>query len=142
MKRDKNLKAIFSICLMFVGMTMFFTSCSKDEKEPETGSGSIDEVIGTFKGTIDIVGGEKKFNELLEISKVSDNKVKVTVKNSSLKLPVKEVQVYNNSGRGILTESSEPQGILVYSNSNKALSFVSKVTAEGEEMYSFEGSKQ
>lgn len=98
--------------------------------------------VGTFKGTIDIVGGEKKFNELVEITKVSNNKVKITAKNTGLNLPVKEVQVYNNSGRGVLTEASEPQGVLVYTTSNKALSFVTKVTAEGEEMYSFEGTKQ
>lgn len=142
MKRDNKLKSFFAICFLLVGMSFLFASCSKDENNPEPDSGSIDEVVGTFKGTIDIVGGEKKFNELVEITKVSNNKVKITAKNTGLNLPVKEVQVYNNSGRGVLTEASEPQGVLVYTTSNEALSFVTKVTAEGEEMYSFEGTKQ
>ena len=142
MKRIIKLKGMFAMLIMLVGLATIVTSCSKDDDNPDTGGGSIDAAVGTYKGTIKIIGGDEKYNELLEVTKVSNDKLKITAKNSSLNLPVKEVQVYNNKGQGVLTTSTEPNGLFIYTVSNKAVSFVSKVTSEGEKMYSFEGSKQ
>ncbi|MGB7529546.1 hypothetical protein [Sphingobacterium cellulitidis] len=142
MKRIIKLKGMFAMLIMLVGLATIVTSCSKDDDNPDTGGGNIDAAVGTYKGTIKIIGGDDKYNELVEVTKVSNDKLKITAKNSSLNLPVKEVQVYNNAGQGILTTSTEPNGIFIYTVSNKAVSFVAKVTSEGEKMYSFEGTKQ
>lgn len=142
MKRIIKLKGMFAMLIMLVGLATIVSSCSKDDDNPDTGGGNIDAAVGTYKGKIKIIGGDEKYDELVEVTKVSNDKLKITAKNSSLNLPVKEVQVFNNGGQQILTAATEPNGLFIYTVSNKAVSFVSKVTSEGEKMYSFEGSKQ
>ncbi|WP_270088101.1 hypothetical protein [Sphingobacterium sp. SYP-B4668] len=133
-----KMKMMYAMVLAFVMVA--FVGCSKDDDGPS--GGSIDAAVGTYKGTIDIVGGGQKFNQTVVVTKVSDKKVRITAQDGSLKLPVKEMEVYNNSNMGILSQPTEPQGVFVYTFENKGLSFVTKVTAEGEVMYSFEGLKQ
>jgi len=122
-------------------VTLSFVSCSKDDDSPSE-KGGIDEAVGTYKGTIDIIGQDEKFDQIIVVTKVNDKKVKVEVQNKDLNLPVKEVEVSNNANMSIQSLATEPEGIFIYTFDNKALSFLSKKTGETQLTYSFEGSKQ
>jgi len=132
-------KLMYGLMIAFAAVS--FAGCSKsdDESKPNTG---INAAIGTYKGKISIIGGPEKFDQLLVVTKVSDNKIKVTAQNADLKLPVKELQVSNNSNMVIASPGTEPNGNFIYTFENKSILFVSNRTAEGELQYSFEGTKQ
>ncbi|MGE8241532.1 MAG: hypothetical protein ACN6PD_02405, partial [Sphingobacterium sp.] len=85
-----KIKSMYLMVLTLV--TLAFVGCSKDKDEPQTG-GSIDAAVGTYKGKIEIIGGKEVFNQILVVTKVSDNKIKVSAQNADLKLPVREIQV-------------------------------------------------
>lgn len=125
--------ALVCILLAFVG-------CSDKEDGPS--SNGIDAAIGTYTGTIDIIGDlDNKFNEKITVTKVSENRIRVAVVNGSLNLPTKEFNVTNNANISIQSASTEPAGLFIYEVGNKSLSFLSKQTAEEEKMYKFEGTK-
>ena len=126
----------------FVLVMALFVGCSKNDDDKLPSSGSIDAAVGTYKGTIDIVGGSKKFDEILVVTKVSNTRVKVKAQNTALGLPEKEIDVLNNMNVTIQALATETQGLFIYTTQNKSLSFLSKQTAEGQLQYSFEGIKQ
>jgi len=120
---------------------IFLIGCSKDEDKTPS-NGTIDVAVGTYKGTIDIIGGTKKFDEILVVSKLSATRIRVKVQNSSLNLADRDIDVMNNSNISIQALATEPQGLFIYTLQNKSLNFLSKQTAEGQLQYSFEGVKQ
>ena len=137
MKTKLFLQFFFVLALALV------VGCSKDDDNNKVPtSGSIDAAIGTYKGTIDIIGGTKKFDEILVVTKVSNTRVKVKAQNTALGLPEKEVDVLNNMDVTIQALPTETQGTFIYTTKNKSLNFFSKQTAEGQVQYSFEGTKQ
>ncbi|EFK57738.1 hypothetical protein [Sphingobacterium spiritivorum] len=134
-----KMKAMY---LMVVALVMVaFVGCS-DKDDPAPSGGSIDAVLGNYKGTIKIIGGAEVFDQTLVITKVNDKKVKVTAQNTSLNLPVRELEVINNMNISIQAVATEPQGSLIYTFENKGLMFVAERTAEGQLEYSFNGTKQ
>ncbi len=132
-------KWVAAIVLALV--TFAFVGCSKDDDNPQTG-GSIDAAVGTYNGTIKIIGGDEVFNQKLVVTKLSDNRVRVSAQNNSLNLPVRDIQVSNMSNIGISDVGNEPQGNFIYTFENNGLSFLAKRTEEGQLQYSFEGTKQ
>ncbi len=122
-------------------VTFAFVGCSKDDDNPQTG-GSIDAAVGTYQGTIDIIGGDEVFSQELVVEKISDSRVRVTAKNTSLNLPAKELQVSNVGNMSVQASATEPEGAFIFTMENRALKFLSKRTAEGQLQYSFEGTKQ
>ncbi|MDF2477188.1 MAG: hypothetical protein K0S24_2671 [Sphingobacterium sp.] len=135
-----KIKSMYLMVLTLV--TLAFVGCSKDEDEPIQTGGSIDAAVGNYKGTIKIIGGKEVFNQILVVTKVSDNKVKVSAQNADLKLPVREIQVSNNYNISIQALPNEPQGHFIFTFENKGLSFLSERTEEGQLEYSFDGTKQ
>ncbi|WP_336835011.1 MULTISPECIES: hypothetical protein [Sphingobacterium] len=135
-----KMKLMYAVVLALV--TFAFVGCSKDKDEPIQTGGSIDAAIGTYKGKIKIIGGAEVFNQILVVSKVSDNKVKVSAQNADLKLPVREIQVSNNYNISIQALPNEPQGQFIFTFENKGLSFLAERTEAGQLEYSFDGTKQ
>lgn len=135
-----KIKSMYLMVLTLV--TLAFVGCSKDEDEPIQTGGSIDAAVGNYKGTIKIIGGKEVFNQILVVTKVSDNKVKVSAQNADLKLPVREIQVSNNYNISIQALPNEPQGHFIFTFENKGLSFLAERTEEGQLEYSFDGTKQ
>jgi len=135
-----KMKLMYAMVLALVAFA--FVGCSKDDDNtPQTG-GSIDAAVGTYKGKIKIIGGAEVFNQILVVTKVSDNKVKVSAQNTDLKLPVREIQVSNNYNISIQALPNEPQGRFIFTFENKGLSFLAERTEEGQLEYSFDGTKQ
>lgn len=134
-----KMKLMYAVVLALV--TFAFVGCSKDNDPTPTG-GSIDAAVGTYKGTIKIIGGAEVFNQILVVTKVDEKKVRVSAQNADLKLPVREIQVSNNYNMSIQALPSEPQGSFIFTFENKALMFLAQRTEEGQLQYSFEGTKQ
>ncbi|MDM1294669.1 hypothetical protein HX021_10240 [Sphingobacterium sp. N143] len=135
-----KMKLMYAMVLAFV--TFAFVGCSKDDDNPMPTGGSIDAAVGTYKGKIDIIGGKEVFNQILVVTKVDDKRIRVSAQNADLKLPVREIQVSNNSNISIQAMGNEPQGNFIYTFENKGLIFLAKRTEEGQLEYSFEGTKQ
>ncbi|MGE8379865.1 MAG: hypothetical protein ACN6PN_15980 [Sphingobacterium sp.] len=135
-----KMKLMYAVVLALV--TLAFVGCSKDKDEPIQTGGSIDAAVGTYKGKIKIIGGNEVFNQILVVTKVSDNRVKVSAQNADLKLPVRELQVSNNMNMSIQALPNEPQGSFIYTFENKGLLFLAERTEAGQLEYSFEGTKQ
>jgi len=133
-------KLMYGVMLAFAAVA--FAGCSKSDNNEGPASGSIDAAIGTYKGTISIIGGAEKFDQILVVTKVSANRIKIAAQNADLKLPVKELQVSNNVNMSIASPGTDPNGRFMYTFENKSVLFLSTRTAEGELQYSFEGLKQ
>lgn len=134
------MKATWVSAMLLALVTCVFVGCSKDDNPSQTGS--IDAAVGTYGGTIKIIGGEEVFNQELVVTKLSDNRVRVSAQNTSLNLPVRELQVSNNANMSIQALPTDPQGAFIFTNENKSLSFLAKRTEEGQLQYSFEGTKK
>ncbi len=130
-------KWVSAILLALVVCT--FTACSKDD---EVSGGGIDVAVGTYKGTIDIIGGAEVFNQELIVIKLSNDRIRVTAADASLNLPAKELQVSNVGNMSVQASATEPQGAFIFTMENRGLKFLSKRTEEGQLQYSFEGTKQ
>jgi len=135
-----KMKLMYAMVLALVAIA--FVGCSKDDDNtPQTG-GSIDAAVGTYKGSLDIVGVGEKFNKTIKVTKVGDNRIKVEVEDSSLKLPSREFNVTNSADYSIQSAATEPGAMFLYEIKNKTVSYLSKPLAEGETTFKFDGAKQ
>lgn len=135
-----KIKSMYLMVLTLV--TLAFVGCSKDEDEPIQTGGTIDAAVGTYKGSLDIVGVGEKFNKTIKVTKVGDNRIKVEVEDSSLKLPSREFNVTNNADYSIQAAATEPGAMFLYEIKNKTVSYLAKPLAEGETTFKFDGTKQ
>lgn len=140
-KKLKHITMALVTALLFSTVIM---GCSKDKDEP---SGNTDEaaaarVAGTYKGTIDDFSQEY-FDATIIITKESGNKVKIAPKSgepyshvSAKIIAIQAIAGTDDCG------GQDPQGVLVYNASQKTINFISKATASGDVIFSFEGTKQ
>lgn len=135
-----KMKLFFPIVLALI--MSVFVGCSKDNNDTTPTNGTIDIAVGTYKGTIKIIGGAEKFDEILIVTKLSDKRIKVKAQNASLNLPDRELDVFNNMNFTVQALATEPQGAFIYTVQNKSLMFLANRTSEGQLEYSFEGIKQ
>lgn len=136
MKRN-GLLAVLFFALVSVGIS----SCSKDDKGPE--GGSIDAAIGTYVGTIDVIGGKKYYEAVIIVSKVDKDHLKVEAKADQpySNITTKTLQVSANGNMSVQA-SADPNGLLIYTMAEKNLKIVTKDTKEDDVIYSFDGKKQ
>ncbi|OOG17174.1 hypothetical protein BWD42_17115 [Sphingobacterium sp. CZ-UAM] len=135
-----KMKLMYAIVLALV--TFAFVGCSKDKDEPIQTGGSIDAAVGTYKGSLDIVGVGEKFNKTIKVTKVGDGRIKVEVEDSSLKLPSREFNVTNNMDYSIQSAATEPGAMFLFEVKNKTVTYLAKPLAEGETTFKFDGTKQ
>lgn len=127
--------------ILFVGV--FLTSCKNDDDDdsnPGTGN-TIDVVVGTFKGTLN-VAGQDYFNAIVMVSKVDDSHVKVQAKTNEAYsfVTTKTLSAVNTQGVGVVGSSSD--GSISYLISTKALTVSTQKTSETDKIYLFQGTQQ
>jgi hypothetical protein len=142
----KNLKNGMITLVIGLLFSTVFWSCSKD-KNDDTPSGNTDEdaaarVVGNYKGTLNDFTKDY-YNAIIIVTKESGNKVKIAPKSGEVYsnvttkiIPIQAIAGTDNAA------SQDPQGILIYTASQKTLQFQSKATATGDVIYNFEGTKQ
>lgn len=137
MTRNGFLAVLFLACA-----TLVFSSCSKDDDNGPSG-GSIDAAVGTYIGTIKVIGGEEYFNAIINVSKVDGSHLKIQAKSGEdySVVATKTMKVSNTHNISINT-LNEPNGDFLYSIDEKTVILLAKRTQEGEIEYSFQGTKQ
>ena len=132
-------KWVSAILLALV--TFAFVGCSKDDGV--SNSTSIDAAIGTYKGSLDIVGRNNTlFDKTIVVTKVSDGRIKVVVGDASLNLPDREFNVTNNMDISIVSASISTGGTFLYDVKEGSVVYQAEPTAEGEVLFTFKGNKQ
>ncbi|MNK13358.1 hypothetical protein D3C87_314430 [compost metagenome] len=140
MQKFKKLLAL-SFCL--VVLTAFF-SCSKDD---DNSSGNADEaaaarVVGTYKGTIDNFSTQY-FDATIIVTKESGNRVKIAPKSgevySGVTAKIMVIQAIPTTDNAT---AQDPNGTLLYDNSQKTITLITKQTAASDVIFHFEGTKQ
>lgn len=142
-----NSKIAFLGVLSLLIFGTLATSCSKDDdKQEEPVKGTIDAVVGTYKGSLRASGlaQYEYFDAILIVSKVDNNHVKVVAKSgenySSITPKTFKVEASSNgdvnSAYGIL------EGYIWYTSDVKTLEMSSKKQAATDIYYLFDGVKQ
>ena len=141
--RVVQLRQMMSGSFLILLAGIFFISCKSndgDDSNPMTGN-SIDVVIGTFKGTMN-VGGQDYFNAVITVSKVDDSHVKVQAKSNEAYsfVTTKTLTAVNTAGVGVIGNNAE--GSIDYLMATKAIMVSTKKTSETDKIYLFQGTKQ
>jgi hypothetical protein len=139
----KNLKKLLFM-LPLLALTAL-VSCKKDKDDSPSGDASA-KIVGSYKGTIDVVGGIKYFDAIIILTKESDGKIKVAPKSgeaySNVTAKSFGVSFIGGGSQDVTSGSTDPNGILLYENSKKTLTYLSKQTAANDITFSFEGTKE
>ncbi|MDQ1149175.1 hypothetical protein [Sphingobacterium zeae] len=134
-----KMKLMYAVVLALV--TFAFVGCSKDDDNTVPTSGSIDVAVGTYKGKVQ-VGGNEFFDQMVVVSKVSNERVKVSFSNKSLNVADREFNVSNQSGMFIQGAVGATGGSFLFDIKEKSLLTQFTVMAEGERLVTFTGDKQ
>jgi len=142
---EKNgIKKLVLGAALVLGTGLFFIGCKSSNDSDNNPSGSIDPVVGTFKGTIE--DGEnpdiKYYNAVVIVSKVDDSRVKVTPKSGEAYsgYTTKTIKVANPVGASVV--GSDEQGSVAYLIDTKSLNVSTEKNSAQDKTYIFNGSKQ
>ncbi|PUB27437.1 hypothetical protein C8J95_10917 [Elizabethkingia sp. YR214] len=142
---EKNgIKKLVLGAALVLGTSLFFIGCKSSNDSDNNPSGSIDPVVGTFKGTIE--DGEnpdiKYYNAVVIVSKVDDSRVKVTPKSGEAYsgYTTKTIKVANPVGASVV--GSDEQGSVAYLIDTKSLNVSTEKNSAQDKTYIFNGSKQ
>lgn len=129
------------MALLFLGIT----SCSKDDSgDDNPKETSIDAVVGTFKGTLEVFREsgptQEYYNAIVTVSKVGEKEIKVTPKSgeaySDASPETFNIQTLNEIG--LYSTNSR----LIFQNADKSLVFITNKDQADEIIFHFEGTKQ
>lgn len=141
----KSISKNLSLLLFTLVLTLVFSCKGKDIDVPPNNSdeAAAARVAGTYKGTVDITSTEY-FNAIIQVTKESGNKVKVTAKpgepysNVTSKIfAIKAIQGSNDA-----EAIGAPEGTLVYDHTAKNIVIITQSTASGDISFNFRGTKQ
>ncbi|MCL1665246.1 hypothetical protein M2T78_13335 [Elizabethkingia ursingii] len=142
--KKNGMKKLMLGAVLVLSTGMFFIGCKSSNDSDNNPSGSIDPVVGTFKGTIE--DGEnpdiKYYNAFIIVSKVDDSRVKVTSKSGEAYsgYTTKTIKVANPVGASIV--GGDEQGDVSYLIDTKSLTVSTKKNSAQDKTYIFNGSKQ
>jgi len=142
--KKNGMKKLMLGAVLVLSTGMFFIGCKSSNDSDNNPSGSIDPVVGTFKGTIE--DGEnpdiKYYNAFIIISKVDDSRVKVTSKSGETYsgYTTKTIKVANPVGASVV--GGDEQGDVSYLIDTKSLTVSTKKNSAQDKTYIFNGSKQ
>ncbi|WP_278554503.1 hypothetical protein [Elizabethkingia bruuniana] len=143
MKKNGMKKLMLGAALV-LSTGIFFIGCKSSNDSDNNPSGSIDPVVGTFKGTIE--DGEnadiKYYNAVVIVSKVDDSRVKVTPKSGEVYsgYTAKTIKVANPVGASVV--GVDEQGSVSYLIDTKSLNVGTEKNSAQDKIYIFNGSKQ
>lgn len=138
------MKKLMLGAVLVLSTGMFFIGCKSSNDSDNNPSGSIDPVVGTFKGTIE--DGEnpdiKYYNAFITVSKVDDSRIKVTSKSGEAYsgYTTKTIKVANPVGASVV--GGDEQGDVSYLIDTKSLTVSTKKNSAQDKTYIFNGSKQ
>ncbi len=141
--RKSILKTAGIIAIALFGLA----SCSSDDSNNGPGGGGgIDAAVGTYKGTLDPLGGDAPtyFDAILIVTKVDGNHLKITPKSGEpySNYTSKTMKVFNNSNQAIFGDGNIPEGTFSYTISSKALLVQTREQSATDLTYTFQGTKQ
>ncbi|WP_454060580.1 hypothetical protein [Elizabethkingia ursingii] len=142
--KKNGMKKLMLGAVLVLSTGMFFIGCKSSNDSDNNPSGSIDPVVGTFKGTIE--DGEnpdiKYYNAFIIVSKVDDSRVKVTAKSGEAYsgYTSKTIKVANPVGASVV--GGDEQGDVSYLIDTKSLTVSTKKNSAQDKTYIFNGSKQ
>lgn len=136
--KKTNFKIRFCKTLVLMVALITFVGCSKDDDNPNQGTGSIDVATGTFKGTIS-VGTTNYLNAVLIVSKVDNNRLKFQPKPGEPYSYVEAKIIQAKADVPGLVDGDDAQGLFSYQIPENKLSLISTLA---ETPYTFEGEKQ
>ncbi|MCL1672446.1 MAG: hypothetical protein LBE39_18525 [Flavobacteriaceae bacterium] len=142
--KKNGMKKLMLGAVLVLSTGMFFIGCKSSNDSDNNPSGSIDPVVGTFKGTIE--DGEnpdiKYYNAFIIVSKVDDSRVKVTSKSGEAYsgYTTKTIKVANPVGASVV--GGDEQGDVSYLIDTKSLTVSTKKNSAQDKTYIFNGSKQ
>lgn len=147
MKRLKR----FTLILVGLTLSLGIIGCSSnDDNYDQSGPGTIDVAIGTYKGKISSyrslpdTNENNFYNAELTVSKVDNQHVKITVKSGEAYsiLTEKIMKVSNDYDNMVRSVIGEINGDFWYVHDTKTLTLYTNQTTETDYDYSFEGVKQ
>ncbi|QBR13754.1 MULTISPECIES: hypothetical protein [unclassified Sphingobacterium] len=136
--KKTNFKIRFCKTLVLMVALINFVGCSKDDDNPNQGTGSIDVAVGTYKGAYRI-DGVNYFNAVLIVSKVDDNRLKFDAKAGEPYSHAASRTIRAKADVPGLVNGDDAQGLFGYKIAEKKLTLVVNTL---EIPYSFEGEKQ
>jgi len=135
-----KMKLMYAVVLALVAFA--FVGCSKDKDEPIQTGGSIDVAVGKYKGKVEIPGTNALFDQSVTVTKVSNDRVKVSFDNKSLKVADREFNVTNQGGMFVQGAVGATGGSFLFDIKEKSLLTQFTVMAAGERLVTFNGDKQ
>ncbi|PUB34431.1 hypothetical protein C8J95_10295 [Elizabethkingia sp. YR214] len=139
--RNKNLKQRILGAVVILAIGVGFTGCKSSNDSDNNPGGSIDPIIGTFKGTLED-GELKYYNAIISVTKVDDSSVRIAPKSGEAysAYTAKTIKVSNPVGASVV--GSNEQGSVAYLIDTKAINVKTEQTSPQEKVYLFNGSKQ
>jgi len=134
------MKMMYAMVLAFVMVA--FVGCSDDKDDTTPTGGSIDAAVGTYKGKIQITGANDLFDQSVTVTKVSNDRVKVSFNNKSLNVADREFNVTNQGGMFIQGAVGATGGSFLFDIKEKSLLTQFTAMAAGERLVTFTGDKQ
>ncbi|HFK5553433.1 TPA: hypothetical protein ACGZ9Q_001486 [Elizabethkingia anophelis] len=139
--KNKNLKRLILGTIAILTIGAGFTGCKSNNDSDNNPGGSIDPIVGTFKGTLED-GELKYYNAIISVAKIDDSSVKITPKSGEAysAYTAKIIKVSNPVGASVV--GSNEQGSVAYLIDTKSINIKTEQTSPQEKVYLFNGSKQ
>lgn len=150
MKQFMLSKLVFAV-FMFISASFILSSCSKSDDLPAGRQGKIEDAVGSYKGTINIYGLDNSlelYNVIIEVSKASDNSLRVKAKSgedySIVTEKVFRVSVtdsFNSDPVDVVSLSGSTEGMFHYDGIAKTISVITNKQSETDIYYFFDGDR-
>jgi len=81
-------KVVSTLTALSLGLSLVFTGCSKDDESEKTDNNYAGIIAGTYAGNLSMAGSEIVPSATISVTRVSDDKVTLTMDETLVGLPV------------------------------------------------------